>query len=127
MNVERIFPEDGTIFAEIQVCLADLNFSAQAAHATCGILRESPRHQVLLWALDPSTRLPQTEGRRSAFVESEDGKNSEAVTSLLSEPSGGVGIVVSQYRHHGTIAATGVRFEAFHPVPGKFPSSGGSA
>lgn len=126
MNVERIFPEDGTIFAEIQGCLADLNFSAQAAHATCGIPRESPRHQVLLGALE-STRLPQTEGRRSAFVESKGGKNFEAVTSLLSEPSGGVGIVVSQYRHHGTIAANSVRLKAFHPVPGKFPSSGGSA
>lgn len=127
MNVERIFPEDGTIFAEIQGRLAGLNSSTHAAHATCGILRESPRHQVLLWALDPSTRLPQTEGRRSAFVESKGGKNFEAVTSLLSEPSGGVGIVVSQCRHHGTIAATGVSLKAFHPVPGKFPSSGGSA
>ena len=127
MNVEKIFPEVGTIFAEIQGHLADLNFSTHAAHATCGILRASPRHQVLLWALDPSTRLFQTEGRRSTFVGSEGGKNFEAVTSLLSEPSGGVGIVVSQYRHHGTIAATGVRLKAFHPVPGKFPSSGGSA
>jgi hypothetical protein len=126
MNVERIFPEDGTIFAEIEGRLADLNFSTRAAQATCGTLRESPRHQVLLWASDPSIRLPQTEGRRSVFVESEGGKNFEAVTSLLSELSGGVGIVVS-LRRHGTIAATGVRLKAFHPVPGKFPSSGGSA
>jgi len=127
MNVERIFPEDGTIFAGIQGRLVDLNFSIHAAQATCGTLRESPRHQVLLWALDPSTRLPQTEGRRSAFVEWEGGKNFEAVTSLLSKLSGGVGIVVSHFRRHGTIAATGVRLKALHPVPGKFPSSGGSA
>jgi hypothetical protein len=127
MNVERIFPEDGTIFAGIQGRLVDKNFSIHAAQATCGTLRESPRHQVLLWALDPSTRLPQTEGRRSAFVEWEGGKNFEAVTSLLSELSGGVGIVVSHFRRHGTIAATALRLKAFHPVPGKFPSSGGSA
>ena len=127
MNVERIFPEDGSIFAEIQGRLADLNFSTHAARATRGILRESPRHPAFLRALDPSTRLPQTEGRRSAFVEWEGGKNFEAVTSLLSELSGGVGIVVSHFRRHGTIAATGVRLKALHPVPGKFPSSGGSA
>ena len=127
MNVERIFPEDGTIFAEIEGRLADLDFSTHAAQATRGIYRESPRHPFFLWALDPSTRLPQTEGRGNAFVELEGGKNFEAVTSLLSEPSGGVGITVFQYRHHGTIAATGVRLKAFHPVPGKFPSRRGSA
>ena len=127
MNVERIFPEDGTIFAEIEGRLADLHFSTHAAQATCGTLRESPRHQVLLWALDPSTRLPQTEGRWSAFVEWEGGKNFEAETSQLSELSGGVGIVVTHFRRQGPIAVTGVRLKAFHPVPGKFPSSGGSA
>ena len=127
MNVARIFPEQGTIFAEIQGRLADLNFSTRAAQATCGNLRERPQRQVLLWASDPSSRLPETEGRRSAFVESGGGKNFEAVTSLLSELSGGVGIVVSHFRRHGTIAATALRLKAFHPVPGKFPSSGGSA
>jgi hypothetical protein len=127
MNLERVFPEDGTIFAEIEGRLADLDFSKHAAQATRGILRESPRHPFFLRALDPSTRLTQTEGRGSAFVESEGGKNFEAVTSLLSELSSGVGIVVSHCRHHGTIAATGVRLKAFHPVPGKFPSRGGSA
>jgi hypothetical protein len=127
MNVQRIFPEDGTIFAEIPGCLADLNFSTYAAHVTRGILRENSRHQVFLWRLGPSTRLPQTEGRGSAFVEAEGNKSFEAVTSLVSELSGGVGIVVSHYRHHGRIAAAGVRLKAFHPVPGKFPSSGGTA
>ena len=87
MNVQRVFPEDGTIFAEIQGCRADLDFSTYAAHVTRGILRETSRHQVFLWR---------------------------------SELSGGVGIVV-------TIAAAGVRLKAFHPVPGKFPSSGGTA
>src|SRR6516162_7329879 len=102
MNFERIFPEDGTIFAEIQRCLAGLNFSTHAALVTRGILRESSRHPVFLWRLDPSTRLLQTEGRGNAFVESEGNKNFEAVTS-------------------------GVRLKAFHLVPGKFPSSGGTA
>jgi hypothetical protein len=60
-------------------------------------------------------------------VEAEGNKNFEAVTSLVSELSGGVGIVVSHDRHHGTIAAAGMRLKAFHPVPGKFPSSGGTA
>ena len=127
MNVQRIFPEDGTIFAEIPGCLGDLNFSMYAARVTRGILRESSRHQVSLWRLGPSTRLPQTEGCRNAFVEAEGNKNFEAVTSPVSERPGGVGIVVSRHRHHGTIAAAGVRFEAFHRVPGKFSSSGDTA
>lgn len=67
MSVERVFQKESILFAEIEGYPANLNFTTGEANPSRWILTETPKHEIFLRELDPSTRLPLTASAGTAF------------------------------------------------------------
>jgi len=74
MTVERVFQKEGDVFAEIEGCPADVNFTTGEGHPSRWIPKESSRQRDFLRESDPSARpaMPENVGRALGCFMTED-------------------------------------------------------